>query len=150
MKEKKIRSIKEISFYTMIKSSVLVLLVIFFMTSIFFITEAFFIIRSNQENLSEIFVNNYIKKHEMIKKNLNILSEIFKDNNIPDKDKKAFIDSLVNTTSDIKGILVLDKKGVVIDSSNDYKNFIGSNLSSKEYYKDIVNNKNKEYIIGSL
>lgn len=149
MKEKKIRSIKKISFYTMIKSSVLVLLVIFFMTSIFFITEAFFIIRSNQENLSEILVNNYNKKHEMIKKNLNTLAEIFKNNNIPANEKKRFIESLVNTTGDIKGIVILDKKGVVIDSSNNYKDFIGVNLSNKEYYKEIVNNKNKEYIISN-
>lgn len=133
----------------MIKSSVLVLLVIFFMTSIFFITEAFFIIRSNQENLSEILVNNYNKKHEMIKKNLNTLAEIFKNNNIPANEKKRFIESLVNTTGDIKGIVILDKKGVVIDSSNNYKDFIGVNLSNKEYYKEIVNNKNKEYIISN-
>lgn len=144
----KTRSIREASFHSMFRISLLVLLAGFLVISVFVITVAFLLVSSHQNNLSNILMNNYHEKQERILSISSTLSDILKEDN-SQVQKELFLQNSIGNISDINGILILDEKGVVTDATDGYKDFIELDLSGKEYYREIINNKNKKYVIPS-
>lgn len=148
MKEQKIRSIKKASFYIMLKNSLLVLFIGFFIISLFAITVSFLLIRSNQDNLSKMLMGNYHEKQERIISISETLSDMIK-NDVADEEKKLFLRNSIENISDINGIMILNEEGIVINTTDNYNDFIGIDLSGKEYYREIMNSKNEQPIISS-
>ncbi len=148
MKARKIRSIKQASFYGMMGGSLAFAIINFLIFSIFLITLAYLFISSHEDNLSKILINNMNEKQERVVDIAKSLADII----VSDKDKnykQMFLESSAANYKDIEGILVLDNNGIITEASNDYKDFIGIDFSGKDYYKKLIGSSEEKYFVSS-
>lgn len=148
MKIPKSRSIKKASFYSMLSGSLVIVVINFLVLSVFVIILSYMLINSHEDNLSKVLINNFHEKQESIINMAGNLSDVMASTS-SEKEKRTFLRKSVNNVKDIKGIFILDEDGIIKDASSGYEDFIGLDFSGKDYYRDLVKSKDKEYIISS-
>lgn len=143
---RKIRSIKRTSFYTMLKGSLAVVFAVFFIICIFAVTISYLLITSHEDNLSKVLINSFNEKQERILNISKSLSNII-ETGASESEKKLFLENSVGIVKDIKGILILNEQGIITDVTSGYEAFAGLDFSGKDYYRSLMENKGKEYLI---
>lgn len=147
MKARKIRSIRRASFLAMLSGSLVLVLINFLVLSCFVVITAFLLISSEEKNLSQILINNLNEKQERIKNVSMYLANVI-ENNSSESEKKLLLENSISNNQDIRGILILDDKGIITDASKDYEEYIGIDSSGKDYYSKIKDSKAKDTIIS--
>lgn len=148
MKVRKTRSIKRASFYGMMSGSLMFALINFLIFAIFLITLAYIFISSQEDNLSKVLINNLSEKQQRI---VNVSSSLA-DTIANDDDenlKEMDIERVIANFKDIQGVLVLDSKGRITETSKGYNEFLGIDFSGKDYYKRILSNGEKSTFISN-
>jgi putative nucleotidyltransferase with HDIG domain len=147
MKVRKIRSIKQASFYGMMSGSLMFALINFLIFAIFLITLAYIFISSQEYNLSKVLINNLSEKQERIVNVSSSLANMIANDN-DENLKQIDIERVISNFKDIQGVLVLDNNGIITETSNGYKGFLGIDFSGKDYYKRILSNGEKKTFIS--
>lgn len=149
MKAQKIRSVKEASFFGMLGGSLVFALINFMIFLIFVLALSYMFISSHENNLSKVLIHNLSEKQDRMLNISQTLSKLMEDD-ITEQQKRLFIESSMKNSADIQGIFLLDDKGIVKETSENYNNFLGIDLSGKDYYKQAIeSNKNKTIISRS-
>ena len=148
MKARKIRSVKQASFYGMMSGSLMFALINFLIFSIFLITFVYLFISNQEDNISRVLTNNLSEKQERIVNVSNSLAEIMANDKGENLSGINLERAIINF-KDIQGVLVLDSKGIITETSNSYKEFLGIDLSGKDYYKKLMSDDKKDTVVSN-
>ncbi|MCY6370025.1 HD domain-containing phosphohydrolase [Clostridium ganghwense] len=149
MKDRKLTSVKEAAFRTILKSGVVFISITYVIIIIFILSIIYFDILSNEKNLVNILTNNIQQKEARIVEISNTIAKNM-DSNYSTEEKNVFLQNTIAIENRILGILILDKDGVIVNASSgqsekDYSEFIGMDFSGKEYYNQVLKTR-KTYI----
>ncbi len=140
----KIESIKEASFYKILRYSMVFSIFIFLIVSTFGTFLYYLMMKSSEEDLSNVLIKNIEQKENRLY-NISESLALTMEENTKDEDKKRLLDFKIKDEEDILGILILDEKGKVINSSSKFNALVGYDFSEQSYYKKSIN-KNKTII----
>jgi len=147
MEAQKIRSVKQASFYGIMGGSIAFVIINFIIFAVFLVTFVYLFISNQEKNLSNILVSNLTDKQERV---VNVSKSLAKM--IVNQDGKnlgeANIENYMLNFKEIEGILILDNRGVVTETSISHKQFIGIDLSGKDYYKKIESGAEKDTFVS--
>lgn len=146
MKVQKIRSIRRASFFGLLGGSISFVIINFIILCAFIITMFYLLMSSQEDNLSRILINNLTEKNQQLINNTSTLADIIA-NSTSDDDKSFYLQKTFNSSKDIQGILVLNDKGIITNTSNNYNDFIGIDFSGKNYFKEAIKAKVKTTFI---
>lgn len=138
MDSKKIGSIKEASFYGMLKASVLFCLFIITIVGMFSLSLSYIMMKSNEENLSNVLISNITQKENRLEAMCKNLAEIM-ESKLADEGKIQSIELKIKDEQDVSGFIILDDKGKVIKASQNYVGLLNYDFSEKNYYKKAIN-----------
>jgi hypothetical protein len=142
MQVRKIRSIKNASFFGMLGGSLTMVLINFIILSIFVVTVVYLLMSSQENNISKVLINNLTEKQERLINVSDTLADIMAHSNSLNE-KALYLEKSLGNSKDIQGILILNKSGIITEASNNYNDFIGIDLSGKQFYNDIIKNNIK-------
>jgi putative nucleotidyltransferase with HDIG domain len=115
---------------------------------VFLATFLYLFISVQEDNISKILINNLNEKQQKIIKISESLAETIADKNSMSEDG-AFIEKYIMSINDIQGVLVLNEKGIITETSSDYKDFIDIDFSNKDYFKNMIDSNEKKTITSS-
>lgn len=141
MDSKKIGSIKEASFYGMLKVSMLFCLFIIIIVGMFALSLSYIMMKSNEENLSNVLVSNITQKENRLEAMCKNLAEIM-ENKLTDEGKTQAMELKIKDEQDVSGFIILDDKGKIIKASQNYIGLLSYDFSEKNYYKKAINANN--------
>jgi putative nucleotidyltransferase with HDIG domain len=147
MKVRKIRSVKQASFYGMLGGSLVFVAVSFAVFIVFLITLGYLFISGQESNLSYILINNLEEKQGRIISVADSLAETIAEGRNPVHKGIPYEKAIVNN-KDIQGVLILDKSGIITEGSTNFKEYVGLDFSGKDYYREIINNDIKSTIVS--
>jgi HD-GYP domain-containing protein (c-di-GMP phosphodiesterase class II) len=148
MKVHKIRSIKQASFFSIMKGSLLFVIINFLFFFIFLITFAYLFISSQEENLSKILINDLSEKQQRIASISESLAKTISEGS-DENSQKVQVENAVMNFKEIQGILIMDSNGIIIQTSSNYKEFMGIDFSGKDYYKRIIDSRQKRTLTSN-
>lgn len=148
MKVRKIRSVKQASFFGMMGGSLAFALINFIIFAIFLITFAYLFISNQEDNLSNILIDNLNEKQQRIVDVSDSLASMIANDNGINLEVLNLEKSIMNL-KDIEGIIVLDNRGIITGTSSNYKDFLGIDFSGKDYFKELTSNINKKTFVSS-
>lgn len=139
MKARKIRSVKQSSFYGMLGGSLLFVIINFVIICVFVVTIAYLFVSGQEANLSQVLMNSLTDKQDRLVKVSKSISEVMASDS-SESEKKLFLDKFTKNTKDISGVLILNEKGIITGSTDMYKDFIEMDFSGKDYFKEMTAN----------
>lgn len=147
MKNKKIRTVKKASFYSMLKYSILFVFINFIVISIFTVILASFLIENNEENMANVLIEDIVIKNQNVRNISDDIVDIELTKYIDEKYKQDFINKTIKDQKDVLGVLILNEEGIIEKASTNYEEFIGYDFSRREYYKKVM--KIKETVMST-
>lgn len=134
MKVKATESIKQATFYGMLKYSLLFFLVVFVTLSTFGVSISYLLVKSSEKDLANLLSENIEQKEVRMKEVSKDISKLMASD-ISDDSKKIALEFKLQNEIDISGVLILDENGYVTDSSEEFKTFRGYDFSHNSFYE---------------
>jgi len=137
MKAQKTRSIKRASFFSLLGGSVSFVVINFLILCVFIITMVFLLMSWQEDNLSKVLINNLTEKNLRLINTSSTLADIMASDS-SESEKIFYLQKSFYSSKDIQGILILNNKGIITQTSNNYEDFIGMDFSGKSYYNEKI------------
>lgn len=147
MKVQKSRSIRRASFLGMLSGSLYFVVINFIVLSALVITIMYLVMSSQEGNLSKILINNLTEKQQRLIDVSSTLANIIGSTSTVNE-KTLFLEKSFLSSKDIEGILILNNRGIITETTNNYNDLLGIDFSGKDYYREIIKTKNNKTFIS--